>query len=96
MYGKKVDQFDENILVAKVVACAKEIGGKGWWKELENLRGQYGIGDESVSGLMDKVISDWRGEVKGKVTLGWYQRVKESLEAEKYLGYLNGYGARVV
>ena len=30
VYGKKVDQFDENRLVAKVVACAKEIGGKGW------------------------------------------------------------------
>ena len=99
VYGKKVDQFDENRLVAKVVACAKEIGGKGWWKELENLRGKYGIGDESVSGLMDKVsekvISDWRSEVEGKVTLGWYQRVKESLEAEKYLDYLNGYGVRV-
>ena len=25
MYGKKVDQFDENRLVAKVVARAKEI-----------------------------------------------------------------------
>ena len=66
---------------------------------VENLGDKYGIGDESVSGLMDKVsekaISDWRSEVKGKVTLGWYQRVKESLEAEKYLGYLNGYGVRV-
>ena len=51
----KLCQFDENRLVAKVVACGKEIGGKGWGKELENLRGKYGIGDESVSGLMDKV-----------------------------------------
>ena len=37
------------------------------------------------------MISDWRSEV---VKLGRYQRVKESLEAEKYLGYLNGYGVR--
>ena len=54
MYGKKVGQFDENRLVAKVVSCVKEIGGKGWWKELENLHDKYGIGDESVSGLMGK------------------------------------------
>ena len=41
--GKKVGQFDENRLVAKVVSCAK-----GWWKELENLR------DRDRSGLMER------------------------------------------
>ena len=72
--GKKVGQFDESRLVAKVVSCAKEVGGG-------NLRGKYGIGDESVSEKVSAVLA---------VTVGHRTNSGQSCYVSGQICYLSG------
>ncbi len=90
LFGKRIDNLEDDRLVKIVAEKLKNMGGVGWWGEYEVLQKRYGLSEsqeesrqEWKSKIAEIKAQNWWEEVsEGKSSLRWYKTVKKVFEAE--------------
>ncbi len=76
LYGKRIDNLEDDRLVKIVAEKLKNMGGVGWWEECEVLQRRYGLSEgqeesrqEWKSKIAEINAQNWCEEVEGKNSL---------------------------